>query len=88
MRQGSARRTRWGLGVCSAWDDGQGAQGQRKLQLSGGAGGKSRTRDPEGGDRHDRLIFVDLYIPGTQPAIHENHGGASGGSEVIYAMRA
>jgi len=32
MRQGSARRMRWDSGVWSAWDDGQGAQGQRKLQ--------------------------------------------------------
>ena len=50
--------------------------------------GKSRTRDPECGDRHDHQIFVDLYIPGTQLAIHERRGGSSGGSKVIYTMRA
>jgi len=86
MRQESARRTRWGLGACSTWDDGPGAQGQRKLQLLE-AGGTLRALDPVGGDQHDRLIFVDLYILSTQPAIHESRDGSSGGSKVIYAMR-
>lgn len=63
-------------------------RGQRKLQLFE-AEGKSRTRDRGGGGYlHDRLIFVDLYILSTQLTIHESRDGSSGGSKVIYTMRA
>ncbi|KAF5414999.1 MAG: hypothetical protein C5S49_06350 [Candidatus Methanogaster sp.] len=63
----------------------RGAQGAAKtsdLCCNGG----SRTLNPECGDLHDRLIFVDLYILGAQLAIHESRGGSPGGSKVIYAM--